>query len=97
MAADRRSDVHRNGCGDTAGSGIPGLFGRLVLFLKRAAENKVHGSLRVGRCTNDEPVVLFQLGNPVLDVSGRVAVGVLVSNPCDGAKKGCSATRSSLL
>ena len=28
---------------------------------------------------NDEPVVLFQVSNPVLDVSGRVAVSMLVS------------------
>jgi len=43
MAVDRRSDIHRNGCGDAAGSGIPGVFGCLLLFLKRAAENQVHG------------------------------------------------------
>ena len=64
MAVDRRSDVHRNGCGDAADSGIPGVFGRLVIFLKRAAKNQVHGSLRVGGGVNDEPVIFFQSGNP---------------------------------
>jgi hypothetical protein len=48
MAVDRRSNIHRNGCGDAADSGIPGVIARLVLFLKRAAENQVHGSLCVG-------------------------------------------------
>lgn len=47
MAVDRRSDIHRNGCGDAADSGIPGVFSCLVPFLKRAAENHIHGSLRV--------------------------------------------------
>jgi SNF2 family DNA or RNA helicase len=60
-AVDRRSDIHRNGCGDAADSGIPGVFGRLLLFLKRAAKNQVHGSLRVGGGMNDEAVILFQL------------------------------------
>jgi hypothetical protein len=36
---------------------------------------------------SDEPVVLFQLSNPVQDVSGRVAVGVLVSNSSDSGEK----------
>jgi hypothetical protein len=36
------------GWGDAAHSGIPGVIARLVLFLKRAAENQVHGSLCVG-------------------------------------------------
>ncbi len=39
MAVDRRSDIHCNG--------FPGVFGCFVLYLKRAAENRVHGSLRV--------------------------------------------------
>jgi hypothetical protein len=46
-----------------------------------------HGSLRIGGCMNDEPVVLFQLSNPVLDVSGRVAVSMLVSNSSDSGDK----------
>ncbi len=58
MAVDRRSDIHCNGCGDAADSGIPGVFGCLALFLKRAAENQVHGSLRVGGGMNDEAVTL---------------------------------------
>ena len=48
MAVDRRSDIQCNGCGEAADSGFPGVFGCLVLFLKRAAENQVYGSLRVG-------------------------------------------------
>ena len=48
MAIDRHCDIHRNDCGDAADGGIPGAFGRLLLFLKRAAENQVHGSLCVG-------------------------------------------------
>jgi len=88
MAVDRRSDIHRNGCGDAADSGIPGVFGCLLLFLKRAAEDQVHGSLRVGGCMNDEPVILFQRGDPVLDVGSGVAVGVLVGDAYDSAKKG---------
>jgi hypothetical protein len=43
MAVDRRSDIHRNGCGDAADSGILGVFGCLLLYLKRAAENQVYG------------------------------------------------------
>ena len=98
-AADRRSDFHRNGCGDSADSGVPGVFGRLLLFLKCAAKNQVHGSLRVGGGMNDEAVILFQIFNPVLDVYGGVAVNVLVSNASDSAKKGCADLRyqSSLL
>ena len=37
---------------------------------------------------NDKRVILFQPGNPVLDISGGVAVGVLVGNTSDSAKKG---------
>jgi hypothetical protein len=88
MAVACRRNSHRNGCGDAAVSGIPGVFGHLVLFFKSAAENQVHGPLRVSGCMNDEAVILFQLFNPVLEVSGRVAVGVLVGNASDGAKKG---------
>ena len=90
MAVVRRSDIYRNGCGDDAYSGFPGVFGCLVLFLKRAAENQVHGSLRVGGDMNDEAVILFQLFNPVLNVRGGVAVGVLVGNTGDSAKESCA-------
>ena len=88
MAAGCRNDIQGNGCGDAADSGIPGVFGCLLLFFKRAAENQVHGSLRVGGCMNDKPVIFFQRGNPVLDVSSGVAVGVLVGDAYDSAKKG---------
>lgn len=87
MAIDRRSDIQCNGCGDAAESGIPGLFGCLVLFLKRAAKNQVHGSLRVRGGMNNEAVILFQLFNPILDVCGGVAVSVLVGNASDSAKE----------
>ncbi len=80
MAVNCRSDIDRNGCGDAADSGIPGVFGCLVLFLKRAAENQVYGSLRVGGGMNDEPVSSSSFFNPVLDVCGGVAVGVFVGN-----------------
>ena len=83
MAVDRWSDIRRNGCGDAADSDIPGVFARLVLFLKGADENQVHGSLCVGGGINDKVVILFQLFNPVLDVCGGVALGVLVSNASD--------------
>jgi hypothetical protein len=86
-AVARRSDIHHNGCGDAADSGILRVFGRLLLFLKRAAKNQVHGSLRVGGGMNDEAVILFQLFNSVLDVCGGVAVGVLIGNTSDSAKK----------
>ena len=43
MAVDRGSGIHRNRRGDAADSGIPGVFGCLLLFLKRADENQVHG------------------------------------------------------
>jgi hypothetical protein len=49
MAVDRWNDIHH--------SGIPDIFGRLVLFLKRAAKNMAHGSLRVGDGMNDEAVI----------------------------------------
>jgi hypothetical protein len=44
---DRRSEIHRNGCGDAADGDIPGVFGCLVLFLKRAAENHIHGLAKI--------------------------------------------------
>lgn len=56
MAVACRRNSHRNGCGDAAVIGIPNIFGRLVLFPKRAAENQVNGSLRVSSGMNDEPV-----------------------------------------
>jgi len=93
MAVDRRSDTHCNGCGDTADSGIPGVFGCLVLFPKRAAENHVHGSLRVGSGMNDEAAIIFQLFNPVLNVCGGVAVGVLVGDTGDSTKETVNAFR----
>jgi hypothetical protein len=37
---------------------------------------------------DDEAVILFQLGNPVLDVGGGVAVGVFVGNASDSAEEG---------
>ena len=89
------SDIHRNGCGDAADSGISGVFG--CLLLKRAAKNQVHGSLRVGGSMNDEAVILFKLFNPVLDVCGGAAVGVLGSNASDSAKKGCAHLRYQFL
>ena len=88
MAVGRRSDIYRNGCGDAADSGIPDIFGRLLLFFKRAAEDAINRSLCVGGCMNDKAVVLFQLGNPVLNVSGRVAVGVFVGNSRDSTEEG---------
>src|SRR5947207_10714469 len=88
IPAGRRDDIHGNGCGDAADSGIPGVFGCLLLFFKRAAENQVHGSLRVGGGMNDEPVIFLKRGNPVLNVSSGIAVGALVGDPSDGAKKG---------
>jgi hypothetical protein len=88
MAVDGRKNSHRNGCGDVAGSDLPGVFGRLALFLKGVAEDAIDRSLSVGGGMNDEPVIFFQLGNPILDVSGGVAVGVLVGNSSDRAKKG---------
>ena len=33
MAVDGRSDFHRNGCGNAAVNGIPGVFGGLLLVL----------------------------------------------------------------
>src|ERR1700684_16628 len=66
----------------------PGVFGCLLLIPQHANENQGHRSLRVGGCMNDEPVILFQRGDPVLDVSSGVAVGVLVGDACDSAKKG---------
>jgi hypothetical protein len=71
-----------------ADSGIPVVFARLLLFLKRAAENQVHSSLRVGSGINDKPVILFQLLNPVLNVCGGVAVGVVVGNSRDSTEEG---------
>ena len=59
MAVGRRSDIHRNGYGEAADSGIPGVFGCLLIFLKRAAKNLVHSSQLVGGGMNDEGVVLF--------------------------------------
>jgi len=47
MTGDRRNGIHRNGCGDAADGRTLGVFGRLALLLKPAAENEVHGSLRV--------------------------------------------------
>ena len=86
MAIDRRSDSHRGG-----------VFGWLAFFLKHAAKNQVHGSLRVSGGMSNEPVILVQSGNPALNVSGCVAVGVLVGNLSDAQRKAApmSATNSS--
>jgi hypothetical protein len=32
---------------------------------------------------NDKPVIFFQTGNSVLDIRGRITVGVLASNASD--------------
>ena len=58
------------------------------LFRKRGAEDGIHGFLCVGGGMNDEAVILLQLGNPVLDIGGGVAVGVRVGNLRDGREKG---------
>lgn len=80
--------LHTLTCKSALQRGTPGIIARLVLFLKCAAEDAIHSSLRVGGCVNDEPVILLQLCNPVLDVCGGVAVGILGSNASDGTKKG---------
>jgi len=49
---------------DVADSGILSVFGCLLLFLKRAAENQFHGSLRIGGGMKDEAVIFFQLWQP---------------------------------
>lgn len=90
MTADCRKDIHCNGREDAAYSGILGVFARLLLVLKRAAENQVYGSLRIGGDMNDEPAVLFQLFNPVLNVCGGVAICVLIGDTCDSAKESCT-------
>jgi hypothetical protein len=36
---------------------------------------------------NNEPVIWFQLSNPILNVGGGVAVGVLIGDACDGKKE----------
>jgi len=56
MAVDRRSDIHCNGCGEAADSGFPGVFGCLLLFLERTAENHIYGSLRVRGGMSNEAV-----------------------------------------
>ena len=71
-------------------SGIPGVFVYLILFLKRASENQVNGSLRISGGMNNEPIVLFQLCNPILNVCSGIAVGVLVGDTGDCAKEGCA-------
>jgi hypothetical protein len=97
MAKNRLRDVHRDGCGDAADNGIPDIFDHLVLFFKRAAGNEVNGSLRVGRCMNDKAVILFELGNPGLNIRAGVAVGVLVGDSGDSANKGRSHLRYQFL
>ena len=52
---------------------------------KRRAEDRIHGSLCVCGGMDDETVIFLQLGNPVLNVGRRVAVGVLVCNAGDCA------------
>jgi hypothetical protein len=66
------------------------LFRCLLLFFKCVAEDTINRSLGVGGCLNDKAVVLFQFGNPVLNVSGRVAVGMFVGNSCDSTEEGCA-------
>ena len=59
-----------------------------VLFLEGFPEDAIGGSLCVRSSMDDEAVILFQLGNPVLDVGGGVAVGVFVGNASDSAEEG---------
>ena len=46
-AVDRLRDIHRNGCGDAADSGIPDIFGRLLLFREDVAKDAIEGR-RIG-------------------------------------------------
>jgi 3-oxoacyl-[acyl-carrier protein] reductase len=58
------------------------------LFLEGLSEDAIGGSLCVRSGMDDEAVILFQFGNPVLDVGGGVAVGVFVGNASDSAEEG---------
>ena len=54
------------------------------------AEDQIDGLLRVRCGLNDQAVILLQLGNPVLEVSGGVAVGVFVGDTSNCGEEGCS-------
>ena len=56
--------------------------------LKGRAEDQIDGLLRVRCGLNDQVVVFLQLGNPVLEVSGGVAVGVFVGDTGNCGKEG---------
>ena len=43
--------------GDAGAGGLPVVFRRFALFLKRAAEDAIHCSLSVCSGMNDEPVI----------------------------------------
>jgi 3-oxoacyl-[acyl-carrier protein] reductase len=58
------------------------------LFLEGLSEDAIGGSLCVRSGMDDEAVILFQFGNPVLDVGGGVAVGLFVGNASDSAEEG---------
>src|SRR5579863_4426625 len=59
-----------------------------VFTFKTGPEDRIDCLLRVAGGMNDQPVIVLKLGNPLLDVSGGVAVGVLVGDACDSAKEG---------
>jgi hypothetical protein len=89
LGAGCRRAVGRANCGSRF-KRPPCVFCCLGGFLEGVAEDAICRSLRVGSGMNDEPVIRFQLGNPVLDVNGGVAVGVLISNSSNSAEEGGS-------
>jgi hypothetical protein len=60
--------------------GVAASSGTLSLFLTVVTKDTIRCFLRVRGSMNDKPVIFFQPGNSVLDISGRISVGVLVSN-----------------
>ena len=65
--------------GKAAGCGL--LLSFLFAFaLEGCAEDQINGLLRVRCGLDDQAVILLQLGNPVLEISGGVAVGVFVGD-----------------
>src|SRR5947207_11297528 len=59
----------------------------LTFTFKTCPENGVDSLLCVGCGMDDQAVIVLELRNPVLDVCGGIAVGVLVGDTGDGAKK----------
>jgi hypothetical protein len=61
------------------------------------AGDEIRGTLSAGGGLDDQTVVLFKFADPILDIGGRVPLGVLSCNACDGAEESSTSFRDQFL